>query len=103
MNRQQLAEAIAVAHELPKAQALRILDTLIGTVVTAVKKDDPVSILGFGTFKKASRAARTGVNPSLGTKIKIPASTIPKFVPGSAFKAAVDPKAAKRKAAKKAK
>jgi len=101
MNRQELAEAIAAEHELPKAQALRILDTVLTTVVAAVKKDDPVSLLGFGTFKKAARAARTGLNPSTGAKLKIPASVVPKFVPGSAFKAAVDPKAAKRKAAKK--
>jgi len=58
--------------------------------------------VGFGTFKQVARAARTGLNPSSGEKIKIAAQKVPKFVPGAAFKAAVDPKAAKRKAEKAA-
>ena len=45
-------------------------------------------------------AARTGKNPSTGAALKIPASTVPKFVAGAKFKAVVDPKAAKRKADK---
>mgnify|MGYP001550063886 FL=1 len=48
------------------------------------------------------RSARAGKNPSTGAALKIPAGTVPKFRPGSKFKAAVDPKAAARKAAKAA-
>ena len=59
-----------------------------------------VALVGFGTFKQVARAARTGFNPQAGEKIKIAAQKVPKFVPGAAFKAAVDPKAAKRKADK---
>lgn len=44
----------------------------------------------------------SGFNPQAGEKIKIAAQKVPKFVPGTAFKAAVDPKAAKRKAEKAA-
>ncbi|MDB5954099.1 HU family DNA-binding protein [Ramlibacter sp.] len=55
-----------------------------------------------GTFKQVARAARTGFNPQAGTKIKIAASKVPKFTPGTAFKAAVDAKFAKRKADKAA-
>ena len=78
------------------------LDTLLDTVVAAVKKGDPVTIPGFGTFKQHARAARTGVNPSTGEKIKIAAAKLPKFSPGATFKAAVDPKAAAKKASAKA-
>ena len=59
-------------------------------------------IPGFGSFKQHARAARNGVNPATGAKIKIAAAKLPKFTPGSAFKAAVDPKAAKKAAEKKA-
>jgi len=68
-----------------------------------VKKGDAVQLVGFGTFKSAKRAARTGKNPATGAALKIPASTVPKFVPGAKFKAVVDPKAAKRKAEKASK
>lgn len=102
MNRIELVETIAMKHELSKAEAGRVLDTILETVVGTVKKGGTVSLVGFGTFKQVARAARTGFNPQAGTKIKIAASKVPKFTPGTAFKAAVDAKFAKRKADKAA-
>lgn len=102
MNRIELVEKIATNHNLSKAEAARILETVTGSIVAAVKKGDPVQLIGFGTFKQVARAARTGFNPQAGAAIKIAAQKVPKFVPGAAFKAAVDPKAAKRKADKAA-
>lgn len=103
MNRSELVEILASKNELSKAAAGAVLDTLIDTVQTTVKKGQPVQLVGFGTFKSAKRAARTGKNPATGAALKIPASTVPKFVAGAKFKAVVDPKAAQRKAAKLAK
>ncbi|WP_255346483.1 HU family DNA-binding protein [Acidovorax sp. JHL-9] len=100
MNRAQLVEILASKNELSKTAANAVLETLIETVQTAVKKGDAVQLVGFGTFKAVKRAARTGKNPATGAALKIPASTVPKFVPGAKFKAVVDPKAAKRKAEK---
>ncbi|HYR25625.1 MAG TPA: HU family DNA-binding protein [Aquabacterium sp.] len=102
MNKTDLIQHLADKHSLSKAEAGRILDTLLDTVVAAVKKGDAVTIPGFGSFKQHARAARNGVNPSTGAKIKIAAAKLPKFTPGATFKAAVDPKAAARKAAKAA-
>ena len=100
MNRAELVEFLASKNDLTKAAAAAVLESFIETVQTAVKKGDAVQLVGFGTFKSAKRAARTGKNPSTGAALKIPASTVPKFVPGAKFKAVVDPKAAKRKADK---
>ena len=102
MNKTELIEHLASKHELTKAEAGRIVETLLDAVVTTVKKGGTVSIPGFGSFKQHARAARTGVNPSTGEKIKIAAAKLPKFTPGAGFKAAVDPKAAARKAGAKA-
>ena len=102
MNRIELVEKIAAAHDISKAEAARIIETVTSTIIAAVKKDDPVQLVGFGTFKQVARAARAGFNPGTGAKIKIAAQKVPKFVPGAAFKAAVDPKAAKRAADKAA-
>jgi DNA-binding protein HU-beta len=102
VNRIELVEKIATAHQLSKAEAARIVETVTSAIVNAVRKGDPVQIVGFGTFKQVARAARVGLNPSTGEKLKIAAVKLPKFVPGSAFKAAVDPKAARRKADKAA-
>ena len=102
MNRSELIEKITSANELSKASAGKVLDTIIDSIQTAVKKGDTVTLVGFGTFKSAKRAARTGKNPRTGEKLKIAAATVPKFSAGAKFKAVVDPKAAARKAAKAA-
>ncbi|MEY2653720.1 MAG: hypothetical protein RLZZ524_748 [Pseudomonadota bacterium] len=102
MNKAELIEKLAADHGLTKAAAGRIIATVLDTVVTTVKKGGSVTLPGFGTFKQHARAARNGVNPGTGDKIKIAAVKLPKFTPGTAFKAAVDPKAAARKAAKAA-
>lgn len=101
MNKTDLIQHLADKHTLTKAEAGRVLETLLDVVVATVKKGDSVSIPGFGTFKQHARAARNGVNPSTGAKIKIAAAKLPKFTPGATFKAAVDPKSAARKAAAK--
>ena len=100
MNRAELVEILASKNDLSKSAANGVLETLIETIQTAVKKGDAVQLVGFGTFKPVKRAARTGKNPATGAALKIPATTVPKFVAGAKFKAVVDPKAAKRKVAK---
>ena len=91
MNRQELVEKIAAAEELPKAKAARVLQTVLDAVVETVKADEKLTLVGFGTFKLQARPAR-----------KIAATNVPKFIPGAAFKAAVN--APKKKApARKAK
>lgn len=100
MNRAELVDQIASQNELTKAAAGRVLDTIIDSIQTAVKKGDGVQLVGFGTFTSAKRAARTGKNPRTGEPVKIAASIVPKFKPGSGFKAVVDPKSAKRRAEK---
>lgn len=99
MNKSELIDAIAAQAELTKAAAGRAVDALIDEVVNAVAKGDTVTLVGFGSFKAAKRAARTGKNPKTGATLKIPATTVPKFTAGTAFKAAVAPKksAAKKK------
>ena len=100
MNKSELVEVAAKEAGITKAAADKALSAIIGAVVKTVAKGESVTLVGFGTFKSAKRAARTGKNPSTGAALKIPASTVPKFVAGAKFKAVVDPKAAKRKADK---
>jgi DNA-binding protein HU-beta len=89
MNKSELIDAIAEKAELSKVASSRALDAVLETIVQAVSKDDDVSLVGFGSFKSAARAAREGKNPKTGEKIKIAATTVPKFSAGATFKAAV--------------
>ena len=97
MNKSELIEAVAKEAEISKAAAGKALDATLAAVVKAVAKGDTVSLIGFGTFKPAKRAARTGRNPQTGKELKIAATTVPRFTAGSGFKSAV----AGKKAAKK--
>ena len=97
MNKSELIEIAAKEADISKAAAERVLSAVIGAVVKTVSKGDTVALIGFGTFKSAKRAARTGKNPKTGAAIKIAATTVPKFSAGATFKAAV----AGKKAAKK--
>lgn len=97
MNKSELVEVAAKDAEISKAAAERALSAMIGAIVKAVSKGDSVTLVGFGTFKSAKRAARTGKNPKTGATLKIPATTVPKFSAGAGFKAAVAGKKAKKK------
>jgi DNA-binding protein HU-beta len=89
MNKSEFIDAIAEKTELSKLASGKALDAVVETIVQAVSKGDTVSLVGFGSFKSAPRAAREGKNPKTGEKIKIPATTVPKFSAGATFKAKV--------------
>lgn len=89
MNKSELVDAIAASADLSKAAAGRALDATIDAVRKALKKDDTVTLVGFGTFYVGQRAARNGRNPRTGSSIKIKAAKIPKFRAGKGLKDAV--------------
>ena len=60
MNKADLIEQIAQAAEISKSAAERSLDALVGAVKSSLRKDEMVTLVGFGTFYAAKRAARTG-------------------------------------------
>lgn len=91
MNKAELVEEVQkkLGKETSKAAAERAVEAVLEGVMKGIKKDKAVQLIGFGTFSVAKRAARTGVNPQSGEKIKIKASKTVKFKPGTALKAAV--------------
>ena len=89
MNKGDLVNEVAkVVGTKKEAQAA--VDCVLGTITKALKKKDPVSLVGFGSFKKDSRKARKGRNPQTGEEIKIKAKKVPKFFPGKGLKDAVN-------------
>ena len=74
------------SRDYSKKEVASIIDAIMETVTQAVANGDKVSIVGFGSFAPVKRAARVGINPAKGTKMEIPARTVPKFTPSKAFK-----------------
>lgn len=92
MTKAELISAVAEQAGLKKIEAEKAVAAFIATVTVALKKGDKLSLVGFGTFATAKRAARKGQNPQTGKKISIPAATVPKFKPGKTLKEAVNSK-----------
>jgi DNA-binding protein HU-beta len=90
MNKSELAEAVADAASLSKADGARALDAVIDSITSALKSGDTVSLVGFGTFQVKARAARAGRNPRTGETIQIKASNVPGFKAGKGLKDAVN-------------
>ena len=85
MNKGDLINEVAQIVSTKK-QAQEVVDGVFSAITNALKKNEPVQIAGFGSFKTAKREARTGRNPQTGAEIKIEARMVPKFVPGKALK-----------------
>lgn len=86
MTKAELVEKVCSEANLSRAAAEKAVNAFTSSVMEAVKKDDKVNLVGFGTFSLSKRAARDGRNPQTGERIRIKAANIPKFKPGKQFK-----------------
>jgi DNA-binding protein HU-beta len=90
LNKADLIEQIAQSAEISKSAAERAVDAFIGAVKTSLRKEEMVTLVGFGTFYAGKRAARMGRNPRTGAELKISAARMPKFRAGKALKDAIN-------------
>ena len=89
MNKQELVASIAEKAGMTKADAARALDVTVAAVTEALRQDETVTLVGFGSFYVGERAARTGRNPRTGDAIKIKSAKVPKFKPGKTLRDAI--------------
>lgn len=97
MTKAELVDKVAKDAEITKKIASAALDSAVAAIKEAVKAGDSVTLIGFGTFRMAERAAREGRNPRTGKKMKIPAKNVVKFSAGKAFKELLNEKKKKKK------
>ncbi|WP_321857930.1 HU family DNA-binding protein [Paraburkholderia tropica] len=90
MNKQDLIDAVATSTGASKAVTGEAIDAVITAITKAVSQGKSVQLVGFGSFSRGARAARTGRNPSTGEEIPIAAAKTVKFTAGKAFKDAVN-------------
>jgi len=86
VNKQELIGVVAATTGLSKGDATKAVDGVFDAITAALKKNDEVRLVGFGTFHVAERAASEGRNPRTGEPLKIPASKQPKFKAGKGLK-----------------
>ena len=90
MTKTELIEKMAKDANISKATAGKCLNSFAANVTKALKKKDgKVTLVGFGTFSKSRRKARTGRNPQTGATMKIKACNAVRFKAGKALKDSV--------------
>ena len=86
MNNSDLAEKLAAAQGISKADARKYVDAVFAVITDAAAEGEEVSLNGFGKFKIKESPAREGRNPSTGDTIQIAASKKLNFAAAKAVK-----------------
>jgi len=90
MNKQELVDAVASETGTSKSAAEETINAVLATISKEVAAGNAVQLIGFGTFGRGERAARSGRNPATGQTIEIAAARTVKFTAGKGFKDAVN-------------
>jgi DNA-binding protein HU-beta len=93
LNRKELVDAIQKHTLVARTDVDKVLGSLIQHTEVAVKKGERVALVGFGTFERQDRKARTARNPRSGAPVKVKATKVPRFRAGQGFKDVVAGKA----------
>jgi DNA-binding protein HU-beta len=104
VNKSELIDTIAEKVG-GRAAAAKAVDAVLDSIMAAVAAGERVGIVGFGTFEKRVRGARTARNIRTGAPIKVKATSVPAFRAGAGFKDSVasgGKRTAKKTAAKAA-
>ena len=90
MNKNELISAMADKAEVSAKVAGCVFGAMVDVIIAELKKGEKITVPGFGVFEAKARAARAGINPKTGEKIKIAASVSPSFKAGKGLKDALN-------------
>ena len=90
MNKQDLIAKIAQETGITKSNATAAVESFFDGITKSLKKGQPITFVGFGTFKTTHRKARMARNPQTGAAIKVPKRRVVRFSAGKALKSAVN-------------
>ena len=83
MIKSELVARIAARNpHLYQRDVENIVNTILGTIVDAMKNGDRVELRGFGAFSVKKRDARTGRNPRTGDSVDVDEKHVPFFKTG---------------------
>ncbi len=90
MTQSDLIKEVASRTGTTQKAAKEFLDAFVESVQDSLKRGESVAIPGFGTFRVAQRAARSGRNPRTGEPLEVAARKAPVFSAGTALRKSVD-------------
>ena len=86
MTKADLIDEVSRAVELGRKDSEVIVETILDSIVKALRSDDKIEIRGFGSFRTRQRNARIGRNPKTGEQVQVPAKKVPYFKPSKELK-----------------
>lgn len=86
MTKAELITKLSEDCEISKALAEKAINSVTDSIAKCLKKNDKITLTGFGTFSVSKRKARVGRNPQTGEEIKIKATKVPRFKAGKSLK-----------------
>jgi DNA-binding protein HU-beta len=89
MNKAELVDEVQkhLGNDTSKAAAERAVEAVLAAVKRGLRRDKEVSLVGFGTFAVATRAARPGFNPHTKKPMTIRAMKTVRFKAGAELRA----------------
>jgi DNA-binding protein HU-beta len=88
VTRADLVDRMTEASGWPRAASDRALRTMLIAVRSALRRGEPITLVGFGTFSVARRRPRTIRNPRTGHPATI-GGRAPRFKPSKELKRAI--------------
>lgn len=64
LNKAAIVDAIYEDIDLPRHECMKIVESLLSIMKTAIKRDQALLISGFGKFETYAKKARKGRNPA---------------------------------------
>lgn len=86
MTKADLVDEVVKVAGLSKKHAETIVNTVFGSIIDALERDDKIELRGFGSFRVRRRRSRQGRNPKTGDQVAVPEKRIPYFKPGKELK-----------------
>jgi DNA-binding protein HU-beta len=88
MTKADLVARMADASGWPKTATERAMGAMLTTIRTSLKRGEPVTLVGFGTFSVGRLKPRAARNPRTGRPVVI-GGRVPRFKPSKELKQAV--------------
>jgi DNA-binding protein HU-beta len=89
MTRADLVASMAADSGWTKVAADRALRAMLASIRTSLKRGQPVTLVGFGTFSVGRRKPRKGKNPRTGQPMNVVGGRTPRFKPSPELKRAL--------------
>ena len=86
MTKADLIDQVVRVADVSKKHAETIVNTVLSSIVDALRRDDKIELRGFGSFRVRRRRSRQGRNPKTGDRVEVPEKRIPYFKPGKELK-----------------